>query len=251
MAFDPLSAVGIVLLTSDAGQEVIGGTCFLFRQDHIALTAAHCVPGEASAVRLLFPRRSPTPDSAQHIVRHPSADLAAVFITQAPDDSGEGYPDTAFWHEVGNWALGEEFFAYGFPVEGPSPDSVAGQAPVPRLFVGHYQRFFQYSAKQGVSYIAGEMSIPAPAGLSGGPLFRPGAPQMVTGIATTNAESYAVTDALEEVRDGGSVFRLESRRVITYGLALMLGQVSDWLDENVPNRKGTAYASSASPPHAD
>ena len=86
------------------------------------------------------------------------------------------------------------------------------------------------------------MSLPAPTGMSGGPLFRAGAPQMVTGIATANVESYAVTDLLEEVDAEGNVSRIESRRVISYGLALMLSAVSRWLDETIPDRPGTAYA---------
>ena len=71
--------------------------------------------------------------------------------------------------------------------------------------------------------------------MSGGPLFRAEAPQMVTGIATANVESYAVTDSLEEVHAGGNVSRIESRRVISYGLALMLSAVSGWLDETIPD----------------
>ncbi len=110
------------------------------------------------------------------------------------------------------------------------------------MFVGHYQRFFRYQAHEPFEYLAGEMSISAPSGLSGGPLFRQGAQFMVTGMATANLESYAITDSLEETREGGDTFRLEARRVINYGLALMLSGVSDWLDDQIPNRPGTAYA---------
>ncbi|HXC77593.1 MAG TPA: serine protease [Candidatus Acidoferrum sp.] len=241
MTFDPLAAVGLVLLRATDGREAIGGTCFLFRQDHVALTAAHCLPEEAATIRMPFPRSSDGPRLVERVERHPQADLAAAFMETPPNDSGEGYPERAFWHEVANWGLGEEFFAYGFPVEGPNPD-IVGQAPVPRLFVGQYQRFFDYSSHAGYTYLAGEMSIPAPTGISGGPLFRAGAPQMVTGIATANVESYAVTDSLEEVDAGGNVSRIESRRVISYGLALMLSAVSGWLDEVIPDRPGTAYA---------
>lgn len=86
--------------------------------------------------------------------------------------------------------------AYGFPTEGPDPSS--GAAPVSRLFVGHYQRFSEYSSPPGYRYLAGEMSIPAPGGLSGGPVFRAEAPEMLTGMVTANHESYAITDSLEE-----------------------------------------------------
>jgi hypothetical protein len=80
-------------------------------------------------------------------------------------------------------------------------------------------------------------------GLSEGPLFRPGAPAMVTGLVTASAESYVITDSIEELREGGSVYRLESRKVITYGIALILSGVSDWLRETVPTRNGLGWVS--------
>jgi hypothetical protein len=43
------------------------------------------------------------------------------------------------------------------------------------------------------------MSIPAPAGLSGGPLFRPGAPPMVTALVTENLQSTTFLDQIETI----------------------------------------------------
>ena len=59
---------------------------------------------------------------------------------------------------------------------------------------------------------------------------------MVTGLVTANLDSYSITDSFEEVREGGSIYRLESRRIITYGVALILAGVEDWLLESVPPR---------------
>ena len=65
----------------------------------------------------------------------------------------------------------------GFPTEGPFDEAPAIPIPVPRLFLGYYQRFFKYPETSRNRYLAGEMSIPAPGGLSGSPLFRPYAPK--------------------------------------------------------------------------
>ncbi len=110
MTFNPLLAVGLVFLGEPKPREIISGTCFLFRQDHVALTAAHCIPQDDS-VRVLFPALPRAPQQVKRVVRHPSADIAALFIEPDHGESAEGYPDIAFWHEVGNFAMGEEFFA--------------------------------------------------------------------------------------------------------------------------------------------
>ena len=66
---------------------------------------------------------------------------------------------------------------------------------------------------------------------------------MLLGIVTANIESFALTDSIEEIREGGETFRLESRRVLSYGLCLMLSTVSDWLQENIPLRDGLGWVS--------
>lgn len=87
------------------------------------------------------------------------------------------------------------------------------------------------------------MSVPAPGGLSGGPLFRRGAPQMVTGLVTTNYESYTINDSVEEVDDSGRIYRAESRKIISYGIALMLSTVKPWLVDVIPERDGLGWVS--------
>jgi hypothetical protein len=82
--------------------------------------------------------------------------------------------------------------------------------------------------------MVGELSIPCPAGLSGGPLFRPGAPQMLTAMATENIYSTAAAEAIEEETRGGAVNRKTYHRIIEYGVALMLDPLMKWLDDHIP-----------------
>ncbi len=151
----------------------------------------------------------------------------------------EAAPTEPFWGSVGNFSLGEEFHAFGYP------ENVLGQdarVPTARLFTGHYQRFFQYRSHAGYEYLAGEMSIPSPAGLSGGPLFRPGAPQMVTALAAENFDSSTTLDAHEEVSEERGTVRTQYQRIISYGLAVMLDPLRDWFDELLPPFDSVGYA---------
>jgi hypothetical protein len=66
---------------------------------------------------------------------------------------------------------------------------------------------------------------------------------MLTGMVTANIESYAIADSVEEMREGGNVLRVESRRVISYGVALLLSSVSEWLPEVTPERPGIGWVS--------
>ena len=130
--------------------------------------------------------------------------------------------------------MGEDFFAYGYPADPIGPNA---SAPTQRLFKGHYQRFMEHRSFMGYRYLAGEMSIAAPAGLSGGPLFRPGAPQMVTALVAENIASQLVVDSIEERSEAGRVVKTEVRQnVISYGTAVMLSAISDWLDAEIPPR---------------
>jgi len=240
MAFSPLAAVGAVTAVTADGVATFCGTCFLFRHTHVALTANHCVPESAHSLRLELPS-FPRLQHVERVERHPTADLAVVFTTSQGDDEGTGYPEGAFWDCVSNLGLAEQYITYGFPTEGPAPDSHG--FPTARVFVGHFQRFFNYTSPSGYRYAAMELSGTAPSGLSGGPIFRQGAPQMLTGMVTANIESYAVTDSIEELRDGGDVYRLESRRVISFGVGLQLAPLCDWLREVVPERPGMGWVS--------
>lgn len=174
------------------------------------------------------------------VILHTEADLAILESPPDDDDDMKGYPPGAFTNFVGNWSLGEEFMAYGFPMEGPSREPSV-QTPTPRLFRGHYQRFFDFQSPGGYRYVAGEMSIPAPAGLSGGPIFRPGAPSLITGVVASNTESYSTLDWVEEVQAEGATRVEAHHRVVSYGAAVILSPLEGWLDAKVPHRKGTPW----------
>jgi hypothetical protein len=200
----------------------LAGTAFALTTPDILVTAAHCVHG-FPAERVGYPVGNRV-IRATSIDIHPSADIAIVRV--GADDAHL----TGFWGFVGNYGLGEDFMTYGFPYE-----EIAGgiKRLLPRLFLGHYQRFFDY-VHGPWKYYAGEMSVPAPLGLSGAPIFRPGAEQMLTGIVTANSSSELVEDYYEETDRAGAKVVHKTARITTYGIALMLDQVANWLKPRLP-----------------
>lgn len=122
---------------------------------------------------------------------------------------------------------GGDFMGVGFPVEGVQ------NAPVSRMFKGHFMRYFAYQAPAGgYKYLAAEMNIPAPPGLSGGALSLPSEPERIFAVVTTNVDSEVVLDRTEEVERDGTTYRDSIVRHISYGIAAMLiGQVGRWLDD--------------------
>jgi Trypsin-like peptidase domain len=246
VAENQLDAVGIVVAQVNDEWDA-QGSCFLFRSDALALTAAHCVPEALEPFAVQLPHLGTTLP-VERIERHPAADIAMLFCTGEDTLTEIGVPTTAFLDGVGDWKVGEAFYAYGYPTEGPTEDST--QVPVPRLFTGNFQRFMPYVSPGGYRFLAGEMSIPAAGGLSGGPLFKPWgqgpwfsphAPQIVLGLVAANLDSYAVTDSISEVNDAGKEYREKSLRVIRYGVAVMLSGVADWLNERSPQRPGRGF----------
>lgn len=237
---DVLAFTGVVI-TAVSGPEndadlTVGGSCFLFRSDHVVLTASHCVPQDVERPAVILPRVRRTMQIGR-IERHPSADVALLFEEGFDETLPLGAPEFAPVDGVGNVALGEDFIAYGYPIDGPATSGQIVQRPTPRLFKGHYQRFMPYTTPRGYSYLAGELSITAPGGLSGSPLIREGS-WLPTGVVTGSAESYAIVDSIEEVDDNGHVYRQEARKVVTYGIALMLYDVVEWLNDCLPPRSG-------------
>lgn len=219
--FDPLNACGMVMISRehDSGS-VLSGSCFMFRSNQIVLTAAHCVPENLADVKLVFPRLG-VERQVKDIRRNPSADIA-LLVCDGGDARSNGNPTIAFWDSVPPDRLGEDSIAYGFPALGPDV--------TPRLFKPYFQRFFDYTNPAGQTYAAGELSLPAPGGLSGSPLFHPERSQMVFALVTANLETYAVTDSIDEVDDNGKVLRVESRKIVSFGLSLMLQGVDEWLN---------------------
>ncbi len=235
---NPLQAVGLVVRVASPGPDVrlveLGGgdrflgSCFAIRQAEKFLTAAHSVKGQeldklyvvCAADRQLY--------RVGAIETHPRADVAIITLTSVP-------PMEPFWNAVPPHGLGEDLFAYGFPEE---THPVVGPVPTPRLFKGHIQRVIpNHKSFMGYEYPAFELSMACPGGLSGGPCFRPPAPTMVVGMATENVDSTTILDAFEETTSESQKTTTKYQRVITYGVALNLSAVTDWLDTCVPPRR--------------
>ncbi len=245
MPFNPLLGVGMVWARQIGPEPIMLGSAFAFRSAESWLTAAHVVGhGEIERGNLAVVTYTPRVPEAliywravEEVQVHPNADLALLRVTPMDSERGDD-PAHPFWNYVGNYALGEDFMAFGFPESVFGDD---GRSPTPRLFKGSYQRIFDYmSGHEKRHYVAGEMSIPAPAGLSGAPLFRPGAQQMVTAVVTENMESTTYLDAIEIVNRGGDTSTTRYEKVISYGVALMLDRVAEWLDPLLPPRDPSA-----------
>jgi Trypsin-like peptidase domain len=229
---NPLAATGIVVISNAGLPQVIDGilgTCFAFREPHCWLTAAHVVPDPAPETLAVVTPHAPRdiPLRVVEAVRHPAADVCALRTS----DGAEVEP---FWNPVDNLGLGEEFMVYGYPEDILGPDA---RLPTPRLLTGHMQRFYLHRSHAGYEYSAIEMSTAVPAGLSGGPLFRPGAPQMVTGLAADDLQSTTVFESDEEIEIDGERRRTVYRKVISYGVAVRLGPLAEWLDSVVPSAR--------------
>ncbi len=231
---NPLDGVGLLFHTEGPARSGFLGTCFAFRQPTHYLTAAHCVGNlQANGVGIgLRVSASADPHPVKEIIRHPSADLAILVLEEAPSPHME-----VFWNFVSNFAWGEEFMAFGFPED---VFGAGGAQPTARLFKGHYQRFMLHRSEvfPQFEYNAGEMSIGAPAGLSGGPVFRPGAPQMVTGLVTENHQSTTFLQAVEDHQDGPMRSRSSIHEVIQYGVSLLLDSHAEFLDQQIPAHSG-------------
>jgi hypothetical protein len=166
------------------------------------------------------------PPRVLSVERHPSADIAMLRISAV--DAGLIDP---FWNYVSNYSYGEEFAAFGYPEDVFGPDA---SQPVARLFRGHFQRVLRYKSHLGYEYDAAELSIGCPGGLSGGPVYRPAAPVVLTGLVTENLRSTTFLEAVEEIQKDGNVYRKQYQSVLNYGISLLLDRVGAWLDERVP-----------------
>jgi hypothetical protein len=199
------------------------GTGAIYVRGNVVVTAAHCVPDDADAKYAFKAPGVKDAWVAHTVVRHPEADLAVM--VGHPDIP---MPSTGVYRGVDETlAEAGDFCAFGYPAE---QDTAVG-----RVFKGHFQRYFGYVDPAGKSYFAGEMSVPAPAGLSGGPVSRPATPDLLSGIVTANHDSYLIVDSFEETEINGMVSKGQIKRVVSYGIAAMLVNpaMRQWLEEIV------------------
>lgn len=207
------------------------GTCACCFNRHILLTAAHCVPDPLVNVFAQLPAEAGT-RRILDVVRHPASDLALLLAEPRDPEPASAH---VFNIAADDWALveGDDFQAFGYPVEGAET-----LGPVGRLFKGNFLRYFNYRDTHQRSYFAGELSIAAPAGLSGGPVVieRVQRPYLIA-VVTMNVKSYALLDSVEEVERDGKTVRVETSAVVTYGIAAMLtnkriGSARPWRASN-------------------
>lgn len=78
------------------------------------------------------------------------------------------------------------------------------------------------------------MSVPSPAGLSGGALFWAGNYSRVLGIAVENVSSTSYVGRFEETTADGVTTRQIERDHVQYGISVDLHRLTPWLDEVVP-----------------
>lgn len=91
-----------------------------------------------------------------------------------------------------------------------------------------------YKSPEGYVYEALELSIGAPAGLSGGPIFLPHVPYLVFGLVTGDLKSRTFLESKETVEALGHVHKTSIAAYINYGVALRLQNQSAFLDEQLP-----------------
>lgn len=226
---DPLAPVCLLVrIDTDPQSPVFLGTCFAFRSTHRFLTAAHCVRGLEPSVTGIFSPKAQRLQLVSSISVHPTADVAVIEAVTPLRFDMEPFLDLV----QGPHKIGADFVAYGFP------EDVFGHTPprlTQRLFKGHFQRFFPYKSHLGHEYLAGELSIGCPAGLSGGPVFNEFDDMYrVFGVVTENHESYTALDAVEELDSDGRCHRHTYTKVINYGVCAMLYDLQEWLATNAP-----------------
>jgi hypothetical protein len=214
----------------DKGKAPLLGTCFAFRHPRFFLTAAHCLGRLKPEDIIIAPADRTKIAGARQVQFHPSADLAILEIDRDAMDDQPNYFRTAPKPQ-----MGMNFLAYGFPIIGSEDFR-------PRVFAGIFQTFHDHVSHMEMEgapgikyrYFAGELSIPCPHGLSGGPVFRPEAPDDVMALVTENLEVGTVEHSVETEEKSGERYSLETKRIILYGLAVVLAEVNEWLIQNIP-----------------
>ncbi len=200
------------------------GTCFAFGSPRFFVTAAHCLDG-FTADELSVCQTARTGASlvrVNEVQHHPTADLAVLSLASPFNGL------TPFARSIGTPGLGLDFWAYGFPEDVFGPHA---RQPVPRVFRGHFQRGLRHESHLGYSYDAVELSITAPAGLSGGPLFYAHEPHVVLAVVSENLESMTLLHSAEETAKDGVIVRDHFHKVIQYGIAVDLRPLQRWLTD--------------------
>jgi Trypsin-like peptidase domain len=228
--FFPMFSTGLVFIQERDERWRISGTSAAYNSRHSYVTAAHCVPdGCDVAVHAIKGSGGNMIRPAQAVTKHPETDIAVITLDPAEDGTASHLRECIYVRPADQLIDGGDFIGHGYPVEG-------AEAPVARTFKGHFMRYFGYEPPNGGnSYFAGEMSIPAPPGFSGGPLAYTTMPNGLVAVVTTNVDSEIILDRFEEVQRDGSKHAERVTRMISYGIAAMTAGHWDWLDQHAPS----------------
>lgn len=207
------------------------GTCFAFRNSRYFVTAAHVVEGVNPRDTIISVETAAEKITlvADSILRHPTADIAILQVDYDPP------PSIRHFKSVIRPMLGQDFFAYGFPV-------MSDEGMRPRVFTGIFQTFREHESqllrsadRRRYRYFAGELSIPCPPGLSGGPIFPRDRHDTILGVVTENHEEGTELHQSEEITENGKTFIIRTERVILYGMSVITSEIEAWLTDNIPN----------------
>lgn len=132
--------------------------------------------------------------------------------------------------------LGEHVWTYGYPftdVERLPPGELFFQLN-PRLMRGYMMRDFYYDHKDYGKVLSYELSIPAPLGLSGAPLVREGAFEIVGVIYGNNDVATVEELATVDKKTGDRTPQVE--RIVSFGLAHHLDTLKNLSGAATENR---------------
>lgn len=233
----PMLASGLILAVPAQGRADVTGTGFCLGDRQTVVTAAHCVPGEQGIRYGVIGNLAPEAVFITGIRRHPKADVAVMRRQEIEGDEDMASQVFNLPSDLG-LVDGQDVRAYGYPSES-TPDGVS---PVGRMFKGHLMRVLSFTSPAGRDYLAGETSFPIPAGASGGPVIDQRAGHLV-GVMTTNVDSYVVVDQVDEIDDAGRRTRIESKRIVSYGLIALVAGFNDWLRAAIEELRGQKPAS--------
>lgn len=222
--FDLKFATGVVLSRLGDGVPTLCGSCCSYLSRNTFITASHCVPEPIGSLEVFFPYAATT-QKVLRVERHPTADVALLFAAAIEED-----PWAGDFYTTGpeGFPLGQDFITFGYPGV-----TTPGNGPPGRLLKGHLQQFFSHQPEGGTSYMVGEMSIPAPPGLSGSPLSIARTPQSLIAVVTRNHDCRIELVRSETLKEGPTDFVHEVYREVSFGLAAMLSPLKGWVEEAI------------------
>jgi hypothetical protein len=223
--YQPQDAYGLLIEMSDPTLTEARplGTCFALGHSNSFLTAKHCVPPEGPS-GVFVQQRDGKPRPAVHIDRHPTADIARILTEPWATDPPIVFTDI---ENANALSLGDEICTYGFEINDPGNNVLTTQ----RFFRGYFQRLMPFkSLINQCQYDAGELSFPAPVGLSGAAVYKARRFPSVVAMVTENYESLTgTTHEMTELKEGDRRLETVFRKVVTYGIALRLSEIEPWL----------------------